>query len=211
MDRQIILASQSPRRRELLTQAGFKYQVEPSQVIEKITKEQPWEVVMELSRQKAEDIYRRHTSAADLDSASSADAPILVIGADTVVAYRGMILGKPQSMKEAFEMLDMLQGNTHQVFTGVTLVWNEADRMQCHSFYEETEVTCYPMTAGEISEYISTEDCMDKAGAYGIQTRFGIYIREIKGDYNNVVGLPIARLYQEMKRVIKDLTDCQVP
>lgn len=202
MERQIILASQSPRRRELLTQAGFHYQVEPSQVIEKITKEKPWEVVMELSRQKAEDIYKKHVNEEEyVDSAHLAEPPILVIGADTVVAFQDRVLGKPHSEQDAFDMLIQLQGKVHQVYTGVALFWNKADGMYKHVFCEQTEVEFYPMTKQEIWDYIHTGDCMDKAGAYGIQTHFGVYIRSIQGDYNNVVGLPIARLYHEIKRI----------
>lgn len=198
--RKIILASQSPRRRELLTQAGFQYEVEASAVEEKITQQEPWNVVMELSDQKAEDVYQNHRKAGNRSHTDcQADIPILVIGADTVVAYQSQILGKPGSEQEAFDMLEQLQGNTHQVYTGVALVWNEADGMHKHIFYEKTEVTFYPMTEQEIWDYVHTGDCMDKAGAYGIQTQFGVYIREIHGDYNNVVGLPVARLYQEMK------------
>ena len=190
MKRKIILASQSPRRRELLSQVGFEYEVEPSQVEEKITRKEPWEIVKELSRQKAEDIFRKHEKEL-----------ILIIGADTIVAFQDTILGKPHSEKEAFEMLKMLQGNTHQVYTGVTFFWNESEEISSHTFYEETQVTFYPMTEQEILDYIKTGDCMDKAGAYGIQTSFGVHIKEIQGDYNNVVGLPIARLYQEMKEL----------
>lgn len=201
--RKIILASQSPRRRELLTQAGFLYTVEPSQIEERITEHQPSKVVMELAEQKAEDIYRRQMAKTQdaSETLGSRNTPILVIGADTIVAYQNRILGKPHSETEAFEMLKLLQGNTHQVYTGVALVWNEADGKHKHVFYEKTEVICYPMTEQEISDYIRTGDCMDKAGAYGIQTQFGVYIRELHGDYNNVVGLPIARLYQEMKKI----------
>lgn len=202
--RTVILASQSPRRRELLTQAGFPYQVEPSQVVEKITKEEPWEVVMELSRQKAEDIYKKHGGELQRGDSSHAAAPILVIGADTVVAVQNQILGKPRSEQEAFDMLAQLQGRIHQVYTGVSLFWNEENRMHERVFYERTEVALYPMTEQEIREYIQTGDCMDKAGAYGIQTHFGVYIRGLQGDYNNVVGLPIARLYQEIKEIKRE-------
>lgn len=191
MNRKIILASQSPRRRELLAQAGFLYEVKPSQIEEVITKVNPWEVVMELSQQKAEDVY--------IVTEENKRA-ILVIGADTVVAYGNRILGKPHSEEEAYEMLQMLQGNTHQVYTGVTLVWNELGGMKSHTFYEETAVTLYPMTDAEIYQYIATGDYRDKAGGYGIQTHFGVHVQGIQGDYNNVVGLPIARLYQEMKQ-----------
>lgn len=187
--RRILLASQSPRRRELLSQAGFVYEVEPSQVEEYTTRTIPWEIVMELSRQKALDISRRHK-----------DPELLVVGADTIVAYGDRILGKPHSAEAAVEMLTLLQGSRHQVYTGVTLVWTEQGEERIHTFYEKTEVEFYPMSQEEIYRYVDTGDCMDKAGAYGIQTQFGIYIKGIHGDYNNVVGLPIAALYQEMKR-----------
>lgn len=187
--RRILLASQSPRRRELLSQAGFVYEVEPSQVEEHTTRTIPWEIVMELSRQKALDISRRHK-----------DPELLVVGADTIVAYGDRILGKPHSAEAAVEMLTLLQGSCHQVYTGVTLVWTEQGEERIHTFYEKTEVEFYPMSQEEIYRYVDTGDCMDKAGAYGIQTQFGIYIKGIHGDYNNVVGLPIAALYQEMKR-----------
>lgn len=187
--RRILLASQSPRRRELLSQAGFVYEVEPSQVEEHTTRTIPWEIVMELSRQKAVDISRRYK-----------DPELLVVGADTIVAYGDRILGKPHSAEAAVEMLTLLQGSRHQVYTGVTLVWTEQGEERIHTFYEKTEVEFYPMSQEEIYRYVDTGDCMDKAGAYGIQTQFGIYIKGIHGDYNNVVGLPIAALYQEMKR-----------
>lgn len=187
--RRILLASQSPRRRELLSQAGFVYEVEPSQVEEHTTRTLPWEIVMELSRQKAVDISRRHK-----------EPELLVVGADTIVAYGDRILGKPHSAEAAVEMLTLLQGSRHQVYTGVTLVWTEQVEERIHTFYEKTEVEFYPMSQEEIYRYVDTGDCMDKAGAYGIQTQFGIYIKGIHGDYNNVVGLPIAALYQEMKR-----------
>lgn len=187
--RRILLASQSPRRRELLSQAGFVYEVEPSQVEEHTTRTLPWEIVMELSRQKALDISRRHK-----------DPELLVVGADTIVAYGDRILGKPHSAEAAVEMLTLLQGSRHQVYTGVTLAWTEQGEERIHTFYEKTEVEFYPMSQEEIYRYVDTGDCMDKAGAYGIQTQFGIYIKGIHGDYNNVVGLPIAALYQEMKR-----------
>ena len=187
--RRILLASQSPRRRELLSQAGFVYEVEPSQVEEYTTRTLPWEIVMELSRQKAVDISRRHK-----------EPELLVVGADTIVAYGDRILGKPHSAEAAVEMLTLLQGSRHQVYTGVTLVWTEQGEERIHTFYEKTEVEFYPMSQEEIYRYVDTGDCMDKAGAYGIQTQFGIYIKGLHGDYNNVVGLPIAALYQEMKR-----------
>lgn len=194
--RRIVLASQSPRRKELLTQAGLSFDVIPSREEEQMTAQTPWEIVQELAMQKAENVYEQLT-----DGRQDSQTPLLVIGADTVVAYQTSILGKPRSSDEAAAMLECLQGNTHQVYTGVALVWNAADGQHRDRFYEQTEVTFYPMSRQEILDYVATGDCMDKAGAYGIQTRFGIHVKSIAGDYNNVVGLPIARLYQECKRL----------
>ena len=197
--RQIILASQSPRRRELLAQMGLQFEIRPACGEEIITSTIPWQVVEELSMRKAEEIYRKDREDRPAES-------ILVIGADTIVVLNGRILGKPKSQAEACEMLRSLQGQKHQVYTGVTLIWNEQeDGVGCvkkqHTIHEETEVEFYPMTEQEIEEYVATGDCVDKAGAYGIQTQSGVYIRGICGDYNNVVGLPIARLYHELRKI----------
>lgn len=183
----IILASASPRRQELLTQIGMEYIVMPSSIEEIPLSQRPEQVVMELSEGKAGDIFRR-LSEAEKDSS-------LVIGADTIVVFQGQIMGKPGSRKKAEEMLSRLQGNVHQVYTGVTLLG--AGRL---SFYEKTDVVMYPMSEKEIKWYVDTGEPMDKAGAYGIQGKGAAYIKEIQGDYNNVVGLPISRLYQEMKK-----------
>lgn len=183
----IILASASPRRRELLEQAEFSFTVIPSQKEEIITRTVPNEVVEELSFQKAQDIALKQTE------------PALIIGADTIVSLNGTIMGKPSSEEHAFQMLHSLQGQTHQVYTGVT-IYLQQDKPRFLTFSECTEVTMYPMSEEEIYSYISTKDPMDKAGAYGIQGRCAIYIQKIHGDYNNVVGLPIARLYQELKQ-----------
>ena len=187
---QIVLASQSPRRRELLDRAGFLFEVIPSDRDEIITKTIPSEVVCELSYQKAMDVYEKLANQENY----------LVIGADTVVASEGEILGKPKSKQEAYDMLKKLAGKDHEVYTGVTFVYNE-DVLKSHTFFECTRVTFYPMTDKEINDYIKTGDPMDKAGAYGIQGPCGIYIEKIDGDYNNVVGLPIARVYQELKKL----------
>lgn len=183
-----ILASASPRRKELLTQAGFIFEVCPSHVEEKITKKKPHAIVKDLSFQKAWDIWK----ALDPDGQT-------VIGADTVVAYRGEILGKPSDEKEAFDMLSLLSGKTHQVYTGVTLIRKKEDAPFIRSFYEKTDVTFYPVSRNDLISYINTKDPLDKAGAYGIQGSFAIHVKKIHGDYNNVVGLPIGRLYQELK------------
>ena len=131
---------------------------------------------------------------------------ILVIGADTVVAYDGQILGKPKDEEDAGRMLSLLSGNTHSVYTGITLVFiDKSGRTGEYCFFEKTDVTMYPMDEDEINRYIATGEPMDKAGSYGIQGRCAIYIKQIEGDYNNVVGLPVARLYQELRRVGYDL------
>lgn len=184
----IILGSASPRRKELLERMGLAFEVIPSKGEEIITKKLPSEVVTELAQQKA-NVVLHELSGNDL----------LIIGADTIVAYGHQILGKPADEEDAYRMLHTLSGKTHQVYTGVCLLRIRPDGQTEHLFYEKTDVTFYPMTDREIWEYIRTGDPMDKAGSYGIQGVFGKYVREIHGDYNNVVGLPIARLYQEMK------------
>lgn len=178
----LILASGSPRRRELLEQAGIPFEVMKSDAEEIITEKEPGKIVKELSLCKARTVA---------DTCPGR----LVLGADTIVVLDGQVLGKPKSEEHAMQMLRALQGRTHQVYTGVTLIRD----MQVHSFYEKTDVTFYPMSEADIQSYVKSGDCMDKAGAYGIQGRFAIHIRGICGDYYTVVGLPVARLWQELK------------
>ena len=194
----IVLASQSPRRRELLSRAGFEFDIVPSGKEELITKVLPNEVVCELSYQKAKDVYNM-LSAEKKDEEKSPD--ILVIGADTVVSTDNKILGKPDSYEAAYDMLNELQGRTHEVYTGVTFVYNEDNEVKQSTFFECTRVTFYEMSDREIKDYIRTGEPMDKAGAYGIQGLCAVYIKEIAGDYNNVVGLPIAKVYQKLKEL----------
>lgn len=184
---QLILASQSPRRRELLEQIGIKFAVQPSTVEEKITKTDPREVVLELAYQKAADV------AGTVKEGT-------VLGADTIVVLDGRIMGKPKNRENAIEMLKSLQGRSHSVFTGVVLIRKNADGERLLRFAEETIVTMYPMSDQEIERYVDTKEPMDKAGAYGIQGRCAAFIECISGDYNNVVGLPVARIYQELKK-----------
>lgn len=184
----IILASASPRRRELLAQIGLDFEVRVSQVEEKVTQTDAALVVEELSAQKAEAVL-----------AQAAEEAVLVIGADTVVAVEGRILGKPSGTQEAEQMLALLAGRTHEVCTGVTLLYQKAGEVRRKTFHETTRVTFYPMDRREISQYAATGDCLDKAGAYGIQGVCARYIKGIEGDYNNVVGLPVGRLYQEVR------------
>lgn len=203
---QIILASQSPRRKELLEQIGLEFEICPAKGEEIITKTIPEEVVMELSKQKAEEVAAMVSSFGQQHKDITTPSDILVIGADTVVAYDGKILGKPVDEADAKRMLTMLSGNTHSVFTGVTLVLiDKTGRAGELVFYEKTDVKMHTMTEKEIDRYIATGEPMDKAGSYGIQGKCAIYVEKIDGDYNNVVGLPITRIYQELKNIGIDI------
>ena len=188
--RQIVLASASPRRRELLAAAGVIFQVCASDSEEKITSEKPEEIVCELALQKATAVALNF----DMEEGT------IVIGADTIVSYKNEILGKPSDESDAFETLKMLQGNTHQVYTGVTVMVKKNGKWEEISFSESTDVSFYPVSDEEIRAYIASGEPMDKAGSYGIQGGFGIYVREIRGEYTNVVGLPVGRLFYEMKK-----------
>ena len=176
----IILASQSPRRRELLGQMGISdFIVRPAQGEELPHPElTPAQLVEELSRQKAQEV-----------SAAAAPGDV-VIAADTVVAIDGRVLGKPRTAEQAEEMLSALSGRTHAVYTGVTL-WKDGEVLTEH---EETQVTFRPLAAREIRAYVATGEPMDKAGAYGIQGRGALLVERIAGDYCNVVGLPLCCL-----------------
>ena len=183
----IVLASASPRRKELLEQLGLEFEICVSDVEEKITESIPSKVVEELSAQKAEAVF------------AQLQGDVLVIGADTVVAWEGEILGKPANSEHAVQMLRNLQGKEHQVYTGVSLCRRVNGTEERRTFSECTQVKFYPMTEAEIKWYVESKEPLDKAGAYGIQGLGARFVEKISGDYNNVVGLPIARLYQEIK------------
>lgn len=191
-----ILASASPRRKELLKKTGISFEIIPSSIEEKITKTIPSDIVMELAEQKARAVYE------SLTPSGAGDKDLTVIGADTIVVYRGEILGKPADKSEAYDMLSMLSDRTHQVYTGVSLIVRKQGKVDVRTFYEKTDVTFYPVHKDDLRSYVESGDSLDKAGAYGIQGNFAIHVKEIKGDYNNVVGLPIGRLYQELCPVI---------
>ena len=192
----IVLASKSPRRRELLSRLGMEFEILPACGEEQMIGETPDEIVEELSRQKAEEVLGR---------VERTEEELLVIGADTVVAVDGEILGKPRDREDARRMIRELQDRIHQVYTGVTLLRLLPDgTLQRRTFHEETHVDVYGMTEEEIEAYIDTPEPYDKAGAYGIQGGFGLYIRRIDGDYNNVVGLPAARVYHEIKKLLRE-------
>lgn len=191
-----ILASASPRRKELLEQIGLKFEIIPACGEEVIQYEKPEEVVMDLSKQKAEEIAKKRTEMT---------VPEVIIGADTVVAYKDTILGKPKDKEDAYRMISLLQGKSHKVYTGVTLILRSGENTTVHSFFEETKVTMYPMSEAEREWYINTKEPFDKAGGYGIQGKCAIFIEKISGDYNNVVGLPVARIYQELLKLGVDI------
>ena len=187
----IILASGSPRRTELLSTAGIRHEVIVSGAEEDVREKDPRKLVEELSVRKAEAVFRT------LD-----DAPVVVIGADTVVALDGEILGKPADEEDAFRMLRELSGRAHHVFTGVTLLGCIGGAEKIRTFSEESLVHVDDLTDEEIRAYLRTGEALDKAGAYGIQGNFMKHITGISGDYFNIVGLPVSRLYRELKSLV---------
>lgn len=189
-----------------MEQIGVDFEVCPAKGEETITKTKPEEIVEELSRQKAEEVASGIVSYNETHKHLVTPEDILVIGADTIVAHKAEILGKPKGSREAEETLRMLSGQTHEVYTGVTLVFiDKSGRTGEHGFVEKTKVAFYPLDAEEITRYVESGKPLDKAGSYGIQGSFAAYVREIRGDYNNVVGLPVGRLYQELKKLGIDL------
>lgn len=178
----IILASASPRRKELMELAGYDFEVICADIVEVVPEEaMPQEVVMSLAFQKAQAVAAEHKEA-------------VVIGSDTVVALDGKILGKPHSEQEACEMLRSLSGRTHKVFTGVAIVCGG----KVKNFFDETDVEFYSLGDDEIKKYVATGEPTDKAGAYGIQGKGSVLVKRINGDFFSVMGLPIAKLYREM-------------
>ena len=196
----VILCSGSSRRRDILNTAGIKHEVIVSDCEEKLTSKVPSKVVCELSYQKVMDVFRK----TDFEQGREEDT--VLIGADTIVAFGDEIYGKPKDVNDAKAMLGKLSGKTHQVYTGVTFIYlpKNADKNKSlkKTFYEKTEVNVAALTEGEIVDYVNSGEPMDKAGAYGIQGLFSKYILGINGDYNNVVGFPVARFVQELKNII---------
>lgn len=189
----IVLASGSPRRRELISKIYSEYEVITSDVDETTSSNNPEEIVKELSGAKARAVFDK------LLENNLCEDNIVVIGADTIVFYDGEVLGKPEDEEEAKSMLSMLSDRTHQVYTGVTVYALKAKKEINISFAERTDVTFYYIDKYDIADYVGTGSPLDKAGAYGIQDDFAKHVKKIDGDYNNVVGLPVARLYQELK------------
>ena len=187
MKKKIILASASPRRRELLKHLGLTFEVIPSKIEEDVKDgEEPCEHVLRLARLKAQEIAR------DQDSA-------VIIGADTIVVLGGEILGKPKDEEEAFAMLSQMSGRVHRVFTGFCVL--DASDGSEYSEAVESKVRFKHLTPEEIRGYIKTGEPMDKAGAYAVQGRGSYMIKEIQGSYTNVVGLPLCELFEVLSRV----------
>lgn len=187
-----ILASASPRRKELLHQMGLTFEIIPAAGEEKSTRKDPEHYVTELAEHKAEEVFQRVLP--------EMTEPVIVIGSDTIVVLGDRILGKPKDRGEAFEMIRALQGREHQVMTAVALCWtDEEEAVHRDSFCSITEVSVNAMSGEEIRNYLATGEADDKAGAYGIQGTFGMYVAGIRGSYHGVVGLPTAALYQRLR------------
>lgn len=186
----LILASQSPRRKELLGLLGLPFEIRASNADETMAPDRDIaEQVALVSRRKAEATPREENS--------------VVIAADTIVVCDEKRLGKPKDREEAIKMLRLLSGRTHQVMTGMTVLWQD----KVYSCTEVTEVTFRPLTDREITRYVDSGDCMDKAGAYGIQGGGALFVQGIRGDYYNVMGLPVCRLVQVLRQTVPALME----
>lgn len=179
----LVLASNSPRRRELLKLLNLDYEVITTDIEEVIDESLPCEeVVMELAFQKAADVFKTHKDR-------------VVIGFDTLVLLEDELLGKPKDAEDAKLMLQKLSGKTHVVITGCAIISKTISK----SFYEKTKVSFVDMTEKEIDEYVASGEPMDKAGAYAVQGLGSKFVSRINGDFFTVMGLPIAKMYQELK------------
>ena len=185
----LILASASPRRRDLLRNAGIDFEVRPAQIVEEIQPDElPEEFARRAAREKAMQI-----------AASAADG-LFVLGADTVVVIDGQTLGKPSDAQDAARMLRLLSGRTHQVHTGICLV--RAPREIETLKHETTLVTFRDLDAGEVRHYVESGEPWDKAGGYAIQGLASKFVTRISGCYSNVVGLPVAAVYEILKKAV---------
>lgn len=182
-----VLASASPRRKELIRILFEDPIIDPADVDETVTDDV-----------KAED-QPAHLALRKGLAVSDKYPEALVLGCDTSVILDGKVLGKPKTKEDAFAMLRFLSGRTHTVVTGCALIKNK----KVHTFSEKTEVTFYKLTDEDIQEYIATNEPMDKAGAYGIQGLGMVLVKKINGDYTNVVGMPVPRLKKEIEKFIK--------
>lgn len=183
--KKMILASKSPRRKELLEKCGIPFIADPADIDETLLENVPLEeAIKELSLRKASAVLKRHEDC-------------IVVGSDTIVTLNGQVLGKPKDDEDAFRMLKMMQGNTHTVITGLAII--SAQRI--FNTVSLAEVTFAPMNDEEIRAYIATGEGRDKAGSYGVQGYGGRYIRKINGDFYTVMGLPLNIVYEELKNI----------
>lgn len=177
-----ILASTSPRRKELLLRAGYSFDVQPSHVEETFRSSHfSPDAVKQLAYKKGKNVYERFPDR-------------VVLSADTVVVKENQILGKPSNSMEAKEMLERLSGSRHDVYTAVAICSSQKEKV----LIEKTTVHFYPLSPSLIASYLETEEPYDKAGSYGIQGFGALFVRKIEGDYYNVVGLPLSRVYREL-------------
>lgn len=185
--KKIILASQSPRRKELLQLLNIPFVVHPSDVEEKVNSDfLPYQVVESLALQKANDVATYYHEG-------------IIIGTDTIVVHNEKILGKPKDETDAFNILKQLQGQAHEVYSGLALI--DASTNRTLVSHRMTKVFMYPLSDDDIKFYIETNEPMDKAGAYGIQGLGSVFIEKIDGDYFNVVGLPLSLLREELLKI----------
>jgi len=182
----MILASKSPRRKEILEEFGFKLQIITEEVAEESNEKDPILWAIEIAKKKAEAVSKNNRDQ-------------WVLAADTVVVYENEFLGKPKDEKDAFEVLKKLSGKNHQVITGVVFINVEANIEI--SFADKTEVYFKQLDESEINWYVETKDPLDKAGSYGIQGKGSIFIERIEGDFFNVMGFPISKFYDKLKEL----------
>lgn len=183
MNKKLVLASASPRRAEILKNCGFEFEIRINDVDESVNETlSPQDYVMCLSERKA--------------MASEINFNEIIISADSVVVFNDEVMGKPKDENEAFAMIKKLSGETHNVYTGVSL--RNSSKIQ--TFYSKTQVLFYELSDEKINQYIKTGEAMDKAGAYGIQGKAAVFVKEIHGDYFNIVGLPVAKLSKELEK-----------
>ncbi len=190
---QVILASESPRRKEIMGLFDIPFEVITANVEEVVTEKVPSEMVQAIAKLKTEAVLISDRLQRE------GQKEIIMIGADTMVFCDGMALGKPKNEEDAVRMLLMLSDNTHEVYTGVSIIIRDkAGMLERISFAVATKVVVLPLTMEQIKDYIATGEPMDKAGAYAIQGKFGVFIKEIIGDYYNVVGFPASRIYETL-------------
>lgn len=183
----VVLASQSPRRKELLGRLIPEFDIHPADIDETpLAAEDPKTYVQRMAAEKAAAVKKHY------------EADVLVVASDTTVVFGQEILGKPENKKEAKDMLQKLSGTTHEVYTAVVLMKDSYEE----ALLTQAFVTFYPLTDADIENYLATGDYADKAGAYGIQSFAGAFVKEIKGDYYSIVGFPMGAVYQALKKII---------